>query len=94
MNFSLFVFPYSDQPLYKISTSRKFFPYHFSDSDGNEVKQYLVKWKGYDSDENTWQNPDTLEDEQVQKKIRKFKKRRERMRNGCEVRYIQEKFEI
>ena len=46
----------------------------FSDSDGNDVKEYLVKWKGFDSDDNTWEPKDNLQDPLVKEKIRKYKK--------------------
>jgi phenylalanyl-tRNA synthetase alpha subunit len=44
------------------------------DSDGNDVKEYLVKWKGFDSDDNTWEPKDNLQDPLVKEKIRKYKK--------------------
>ena len=46
----------------------------FSDSDGNECEEYLIKWKGYDSDESTWEAKSDLTDPMVQVKIRKFQK--------------------
>jgi len=59
--------------------------YRSEDSDGNEVRQVEVKWKGFDSDENTWQDESGLTDDLVKDKIRRFKKRR---KQSQEVRYI------
>jgi len=48
------------------------------DSDGEDCLMYLVKWKGYDTDESTWEPDDNLEDPMVREKIRKFEKKRAR----------------
>lgn len=56
------------------------------DSDGNDVRQYEVKWKNFDSDENTWQDEDGLTDDLVKEKIKRFRKRQKQL--SQEVRYI------
>ena len=45
------------------------------DSDGEDCLMYLVKWKGYDTDESTWEPDDALEDPMVREKIRKFNRK-------------------
>lgn len=48
------------------------------DSDGEDCLMYLVKWKGYDSDESTWEPDDALEDPMVREKIRKYNRKQAR----------------
>ena len=49
----------------------------FSDSDGGSCREYLVKWKGYETEESTWEPRDQLTDPLVREKIKRFKKRRQ-----------------
>lgn len=44
------------------------------DSDGGECREYLVKWKGYDTDESTWEPRHQLTDPLVKEKIKKYRK--------------------
>jgi len=51
--------------------------YRSEDSDGGSCREYLVKWKGYETEESTWEPRDQLTDPLVREKIKKFKKRRQ-----------------
>lgn len=50
--------------------------YRSEDSDGGECREYLVKWKGYDTDESTWEPRHQLTDPLVKEKIKRFRKQR------------------
>jgi len=56
--------------------------YRSEDSDGGDCREYLVKWKGYDVEESTWEPRAQLTDPLVKEKISKFKKRRQEQRLG------------
>jgi len=57
--------------------------YRESDTDGDECEHYLVKWKGYDTDESTWEPVEQLDDPEVKQKIRNYniEKRKQRLRD-------------
>jgi len=56
--------------------------YRSEDSDGNDCREYLVKWKGYESDDCTWEPKGQLTDPLVKEKIHKFKKIRQLEKNS------------